>query len=396
MALKKEEIFQEKPSKEETIYTSAVDLMNAVDCLERFEREVDALRDAAERFERLGDYKEAKQFRADCLERADEAEEKGCRDTYERALHKKEEAVTKSGYVDAIEEFRRLRAYEPYQSKAKQEIRECKEKIRHLETLAIYKRRGLAFLILVLVAAALSQTPLYPVAKGVVHRYRGEYRAALNCYSEGANIPGVGKLQRDCYYKLAEQAENKGQDKKAMKLYRMAWNRLDAAEKTAALEKKLLQQAEDGDKVSFGGRNWIVLEQRNDKVLLLAASAPQFKKFDKNGGADWEDSTLKQWLDTSFLGETYSGQERDMVLPLEEAASDSVEKAFVLAEKEYRKYKDLIPEIENRWWLRDAAIQRNHVKCIVGDEVLAIPSNTKKTGVRPAMWITTAEGSRER
>lgn len=402
MALKKEEIFQEKPSKEETIYTSAVDLMNAVDCLERFEREVDALRDAAERFERQGDYKEAKQKRAECLERADEAEEKGCRKTYERAFRKKEAAVTKSGYVDAIEEFRRLRAYEPYQSKAKQEIQECKEKIRHLETIAIYKRRGLVFLSLVLLAAFLSQTPLYPVAKGVVHRYRGEYHAALNCYSEGANIPGVGKLQRDCYYKLAVQAEEKGQDKKAMKLYRLAWNRLDAAEKTAALERKIFQQSDVGDKVAFGGRNWIILEKQKDRVLLFAASAPQFKKFDKSGGASWEDSTLKQWIDTSFLDETYSGAERKMVLPLEDNKSDPVEKAYLLSEKEYRKYEDLIPEIKNRWWLCDAVIQPNHAKCIMGDEVLVIPADIRKVGVRPAMWVTTvkpaetAKKSRER
>ncbi|MDE6566583.1 MAG: hypothetical protein K2K70_02480, partial [Lachnospiraceae bacterium] len=129
MALKKEEIFQEKPSKEEALYTSAVSLMNAVDCLERFEKEVDALRSAAKKFEKLGDYKEAKRYQEDCLKRADEAEKKGCQKTYEVAMQKKESAVTKSDYVDDIEEFRRLRSYESYWDKAKDKIQECNETI---------------------------------------------------------------------------------------------------------------------------------------------------------------------------------------------------------------------------------------------------------------------------
>lgn len=390
MALKKEEIFQEKPSKEETIYASAMSLMNAVDCLERFEQEVDALRDAAERFEQLGDYKDAKQYRIDCLELADEAEEKGCQRTYELAIRKKNEAVTKSDYVDAMEEFRRLRSYEPYRAKAKQEIQHCKERIRHLETIAAYKRRGLVFLTLLVIAAALTQTPLYPVAKGVVHRFRGEYRAALNCYAEAEHIPGVGKLQRYCYYQLAVKAEGHGQEKKAMKLYRLAGNHQDAAEHTAALEKKLLQQAVVGDKVPFGGRNWIVLEKQSDRVMMQTASAPQFKKFDQDG-ALWEDSSLKSWLDNSFLSQDYSEQEQEMVLQTDTKGQDSMDKVFLLSEREYRKYRDLIPEIQNRWWLCDNTIEPNHAKCVLGSEILTVPADTKKIGVRPVMWVTTAE-----
>lgn len=390
MALKKEEIFQEKPSKEEALYTSAVSLMNAVDCLERFEREVDALRSAAQKFEKLGDYKEAKQYQKDCLKRADEAEEKGCQKTYEVAMKKKESAVTKSDYVDAMEEFRRLRSYESYQEKAKEKIQECKERIRRLETIAAYKRRGMCFLALVIIVVALAQTPLYPVGKGVIHRFRGEYQAALNCYEEGANIPGVGKLQRDCYYRLAAQVEEEGREKEAMVLYRLAWNRLDAAEHTVRLEKELMRQAEIGDKISFGGRNWTVLEKKADRIMLLAAHAPQFKKFDKEGG-NWEDSSLKQWLENSFLQNDFSGQEREIVLSIDSKDPDSQEKAFLLSEREYREYQSLIPVINNRWWLCDNTIERGRAKCVLGDEVITIPADTKKIGVRPAMWVSTAD-----
>lgn len=391
MALKKEEIFKKKPSKEETTYHSAVDLMNAVECVERFERKVDALRDAAARFDQLGDYQDARQRRDDCLEMADEEEEKGCHDTYELAMHKKEAASTKSHYIDAIEEFRRLRAYEPYREKAKKEIQACKGQIRRLETIAAYKRRGIAFLVLVLVAAGLMQTPVYPVAKGIVHRFRGEYQAALNCYVEAENIPGVGKLQRACYYKLAEQADEAGKVKKAMKLYRLAWYYSDAPEHTARLEKELLRQANIGDTVSFGGRNWTVLEHQEDQLLLFAKSAPQFHPFDKNGGATWEKSTLKAWMDQSFLGGSFMTLEKEMVEYQQQDEDAGTEKAFLLSYEEYQQYQNLIPEIQNRWWLRDNVIERNHAKCVMGDQILTIPADTKKIGVRPAMWVSVAD-----
>lgn len=388
MALKKEEIFKKKPSKEETTYHSAVDLMNAVECVERFERKVDALRDAAARFEQLGDYQDAKQRKNDCLELADAEEEKGCRDTFELAVRKKEAASTKSHYIDAIEEFRRLRAYEPYRDKAKKEIQECKRRIQRLETIAAYKRRCIVCVVLVLIAAGLTQTPVYPVAKGIVHRFRGEYQAALNCYTEAGNIPGVGKLQRACYYKLAQKADEAGKDRKAMKLYRLAWYYSDAPEHTARLEKKLLRQAGIGDTVSFGGRNWTVLECQEDQILLFAKSAPQFHLFDKNGGAVWEKSTLKAWMDQSFLGGNFMKLEKEMVVSADQENENSAEKAFLLSSEEYYRYQDLIPDIHNRWWLRDNVIERNHAKCVMGDRILNIPADTEKIGVRPAMWVS--------
>lgn len=385
MALKKEEIFKQKPSKEETTYTAAVELMNAVDCLERFEREVSALRDAASRFEKLGDYKNAKQYREDCIRLAEEAEKTGSRKVYELALRKRKSAVSKSDYVDVMEELRRVQKYEPYQDQVKKELQFCKERIRRLETIAAYKRRGIVVLSLLIIAACLSQTPVYPIAKGVVHRYRGEYQAALNCYAEGANIPGVGKLQRDCYYRLAGQALADGQDAKAMKLYRLAWNRLDAPKHTAQLEQQLLGQAKCGDTVFFGGRNWTVLEKQTGRVLLLARHAPQFHPYDQGGTARWEDSTLKTWMEQSFLGGSFLETEKEIVLDAD--TDDDTGKAYLLSEREYQEYREQIPEISNRWWLRDNVLQEGYAKCVWGEEILTIPSDTKKIAVRPAMWV---------
>ena len=44
MALSKEDIFKTGPSPEEEKYNTAVELMDAIDCVERFERAVTSLR----------------------------------------------------------------------------------------------------------------------------------------------------------------------------------------------------------------------------------------------------------------------------------------------------------------------------------------------------------------
>ena len=54
MALSKEDIFKTGPSPEEEKYNTAVELMDAIDCVERFERAVTSLRSAAAMFEELG------------------------------------------------------------------------------------------------------------------------------------------------------------------------------------------------------------------------------------------------------------------------------------------------------------------------------------------------------
>ena len=60
MALSKEDIFKTGPSPEEEKYNTAVELMDAIDCVERFERAVTSLRSAAAMFEELGDYEDAR------------------------------------------------------------------------------------------------------------------------------------------------------------------------------------------------------------------------------------------------------------------------------------------------------------------------------------------------
>ena len=67
---------KEKLSKEESLYRSAVSLMEAVDCVRRFEREVSSLEDAAKKFDKLGNYKDSAERKEICIKAAQDAIQK--------------------------------------------------------------------------------------------------------------------------------------------------------------------------------------------------------------------------------------------------------------------------------------------------------------------------------
>jgi len=97
MALSKEDIFKTGPSPEEEKYNTAVELMDAIDCVERFERAVTSLRSAAAMFEELGDYEDARKRRKQCADKADQIEREGCEKPYRRrkiCMTKQKQRVT--------------------------------------------------------------------------------------------------------------------------------------------------------------------------------------------------------------------------------------------------------------------------------------------------------------
>jgi len=63
---------KEKLSKEENLYRSAVSLMEAVDCISMFERVVYSLNDAANKFDKLGSYKDSPERGEKCRKDAEE------------------------------------------------------------------------------------------------------------------------------------------------------------------------------------------------------------------------------------------------------------------------------------------------------------------------------------
>ncbi|MCI8771590.1 MAG: hypothetical protein HFH73_10690 [Lachnospiraceae bacterium] len=234
-----EELFKKKISKEEKLYQEAVNLQKAVSCVLRFERKVNALNSAAKKFESLGDYRDAKIRMKACREEAAAVDTRGAKETFALALNKKEAAKRKSDYVDAIEEFKRLRRRDEYRDKAKEQIQICKKQIARIESRAAWIRRFTILAVFAVIILIFLKTPGYPFAKGFIYQQMGEYEAALVNYRKASVIPWTKDLNASCHYKIGLEQLEKGEKEKAYVHFNKA-KKLKAARKRAKeLEREL-------------------------------------------------------------------------------------------------------------------------------------------------------------
>lgn len=145
-----DDILDEKLTTEEYQYKSAVSLMESVECVTRFEHKVKSMRDAADRFEALGDYEDSAALAAECRAQADKLEETGREEAYQGAVVLCEEAGTKMEYRTAISELERVTGYKD----SDERIELCRQEIARLETKTAWRNRAIAFVLVVLFALA--------------------------------------------------------------------------------------------------------------------------------------------------------------------------------------------------------------------------------------------------
>ena len=157
-----------------------------------------------------------------------------------------------------------------------------------------------------------------------------------------------------------------------------------------------------GNKVAFGEYNgqkinWWVCETNEGKSLLV--SADQVTEADFNDttiaeATNWERSTLRGFLNDTFINEAFDETERQCVLETEITDDDvtTYDKVFILNEKQYREYYAITKvRFNGRCWLMDQ----------VGDELYRLEEGdmgrsgeldyglrvNETCGVRPAIWV---------
>ncbi len=162
---------KEKLSKEESLYRSAVSLMDAVDCVSRFEVIVSSLNDAAKKFEKLGDYKDAVLRKEECLNNAKDIAVNGAAEVFNTALGKLGCAKTKSDFIDVAQDFKLVRKFDYKREECNKNIQCCQKRIRRIETIAAFRRYVIVICILVICTLIFINTPLFPLVKKLLSKF---------------------------------------------------------------------------------------------------------------------------------------------------------------------------------------------------------------------------------
>ena len=194
---------------------------------------------------------------------------------------------------------------------------------------------------------------------------------------------------------------------------------------------------QDGD--SFNGKEsieWCVLEIQDGRALLISTKGLDTQPFDAQyRRIVWENSTIRSWLNTTFLNKAFSAEEQAAILTTHvdngkkqgfdrwniDGGNDTQDKVFLLSYAEAKKYFDIAtPGIDGpekariqptkyaadqgayvseefktadgkdatRWWLRSPGCNQLDAACVhsrgcIGEQMCS----NKDTCVRPAMWV---------
>ena len=172
--------------------------------------------------------------------------------------------------------------------------------------------------------------------------------------------------------------------------------------------------AEIGDIITFGSFNepteWIVMDRDGDKLFILSKYALTSMAYnDESEAVTWENSTIRLWLNTTYINQCFSVDERSVILTTNvvnndneesgvDAGNDTVDRVFLPSIDEMKKYfssnaerMTTFTDGTTAWcWLRSPGKAENYVadNCndgnvhMTGGEV-----NRTDGGLRPAMWI---------
>lgn len=155
--------------------------------------------------------------------------------------------------------------------------------------------------------------------------------------------------------------------------------------------------------------DWIVLDVKNGKALLVSQKVLSWQKFDEES-AVWHTSSLREWLNSSFIEDAFSKDLREAISTVklfengaehnpnpEETTQDKI---FVLSAYEESTYfssgekvytSGYVKYLSNRkrcgYWLRTASTVSGAVVCTDNYSKSTSLFPDSYWGVRPAMWI---------
>lgn len=155
--------------------------------------------------------------------------------------------------------------------------------------------------------------------------------------------------------------------------------------------------------ISYGGLDCIVLDVEQDKILVLAKESIGNMPFDEGNSNNFPKGTLCKYLNGEFIKTIKAnGADTSALIPTTiDLTSDdglkdygeTTQKIFLLTCDMYRKYRSIIPNLDDWWWLATAySTESNgyagHARRVSSDGSLSnYFAYGGYCGVRPAFYL---------
>lgn len=155
--------------------------------------------------------------------------------------------------------------------------------------------------------------------------------------------------------------------------------------------------------ISYGGLDCIVLDVEQDKILVLAKESIGNMPFDEGNSNNFPKGTLCKYLNGEFIKTLKAnGADTSALIPTTiDLTSDdglkdygeTTQKIFLLTCDMYRKYRSIIPNLDDWWWLATAYSTESNgyagsARRVYSDGGLIISGACLGSyGVRPAFYL---------
>lgn len=349
------------PGKEQS-YKRLTNLMNAINCMRVTNEKTEMYKQVAKHLIELEGYKDSEELAEECKQLAKQTKKDIKKKIYKRAQKKRQEAKKAEDYKAAAEEFRKISGFKDADALSV----ECDEMSNRIENRYAARRvfRAAVFLLcvaVIVVGANLSVTKYY--GAGIWSRL-GSYEQASDLYKKlGTYRDSSEKLAENEYAYGLELMDSEAYAK-AAKAFSAAGTYMDSQKQRALAERLTIQASTAGDIVQLNNVKWRVLELVEGKALLMKEEAlPPLPYHTKYEGVTWENSSLRQWLNSEYLNTAFTEEERKGILlssivnennPIYETdgGKDTEDYIFLLSISEAEKYQELFPKFKSNSWLR--------------------------------------------
>ena len=155
--------------------------------------------------------------------------------------------------------------------------------------------------------------------------------------------------------------------------------------------------------INYGGLDCIVLDVEQDKILVLAKDSIGNMPFDEGNSNNFPKSTLCKYLNDEFIkklkangADTSALISTTIDLTSDDGLKDygeTTQKVFLLTCDMYRKYRSVIPNLDDWWWLATAYSTESNGYAYLARRVGSDGSLHNRrayygsTGVRPAFYL---------
>ena len=155
--------------------------------------------------------------------------------------------------------------------------------------------------------------------------------------------------------------------------------------------------------INYGGLDCIVLDVEQDKILVLAKESIGNMPFDEGNSNNFPKGTLCKYLNDEFIKKLKAdGADTSALIPTTiDLTSDdglkdygeTTQKIFLLTCDMYRKYRSVIPNLDDWWWLATAYSTEsngyaNNARIVGSDGSLGYgTAYVGSGGVRPAFYL---------